>query len=146
MAADATSTFFDSKVSVFKLNDVSTAQDISANIVNLDFTNAFKINDVTTYGSTGVKSALSIDESKFSMDLIFNQVTTTGSQTVVGAMWYAKATRAFEYYPVGTTSGNLKISGNCQCTNYQITGKVGDSIRVKADFVVNNGVTFGTAS
>ncbi len=146
MAIDATSVKFDARLSVFKLNDGSSLQDISASIANIDFGNKFKDNEVTTYGKVGVVPSVSLDATEFDIDFVWNQLTTTGVQTVVGAMYAAKATRAFEYYPAGSTSGNLKLSGSCVCTDYPISGKVEDSVRIRAHFKVSNGVTFGSAS
>ena len=45
-----TAIYVDSKDFVFKLNDGSTLQDLSADIVSHDFTSKIKLNDITTYG------------------------------------------------------------------------------------------------
>jgi len=146
MAADVTSLKFDAKLSIFELNDGSQLRDISPYIANIDFGNKFKVNDVTTYGSLGTRPSLSLDDSDFTIDLVWNQVTTTGVQTVVGAMYAAKATRAFAYYPAGKTAGNTKLSGNCMCSDFPFSGKVEDAVRTKAKFLVDNAVTFGVAT
>lgn len=153
MAIDASSTAFDSRVSIFKLNDGTALRDISNSISSATFPATWKLNDVTTYGSVGFRGKPSLDDTKFTLDMIWNQVTNVGTQPAVGAGHYAQGpvgntanARAFEYYPAGTTSGNLNISGNCWCPHYEITGKVGNAIAVRAEFVVENGVTFGSAS
>lgn len=146
MAIDATSVKFDARLSILKINDGSSLQDVSAHVANVDFGNKFKVNDMTTYGSVGTKPALGLDDSEFTVDFVWNQVTTTGVQTVVGAMYAAKATRAFEYYPAGIVAGNLKLSGNCVCVEYPLAGKVEDAVRVRVRFTVHNGVTFGAAT
>ncbi len=145
MVADVTSIKFDAKSSIFKLNDGSQLRDISPYIANIVFSNRFKKFETNTYGSLGVRPNLSLDETTFTIDMVFNQVTTVGTHTVVGAMYAAKATRAFEYYPAGVDAGNLKLSGNCKCTTYPLEGQVEDAVRIKAEFSVDNGVTFGTA-
>ena len=147
MTVDATSIYFDSKNSVFMLTDnASTSRDISPYITNADFTNQFKVVDVTTYGKIGTVPFLTLDDSKFTLDLVWNQVTTTGVQATVESLFTSKTARPFIYYPAGATSGNLKISGNAVVSVYPFSGKVGDAVRVKAEFLVNNGVTFGTAT
>ena len=153
MTIDATSTSFDSRVSVFKINDGTTLRDISASITGATFPTTWKINDITTYGSVGFRGKPSIDDSKFTLDLIWNQVTNVGSQPVIGVMHYAQGpvgnstnSRAFEYYPAGTTAGNLNITGNCWCPHYEINGRVGNAIAIRADFVAENGVNFGVAA
>lgn len=145
MAKDQTSLDFDAVNSILKINDGSQLRDLSPHISNIDFGPRWGEKDLTTYGSSGKKPAESRDESIFTVDFIWNQYTDTGVEEVVGAMWYAKATRAFEYYPAGTTSGNTKWSGNCKCMEYSLMGKVEDSIRVRARFAVHDGLTRGTA-
>ena len=145
MAKDATSVKFDARLSVFKLNDGSSLQDLSASIANIEFTNKFREIDITTYGKVGDVPGVTLDAAEFIIDFVWNQLTTTGVSTVVGAMYAAKATRAFEYYPAGTTSGNDKLSGSCVCLEFPFNGKVEDAVRVRARFKVSNGVTFGSA-
>ena len=138
--------YIDSKDIVFKLNNGSSLIDISANITGHSFPSEWKTSEITVYGSVGMQYAPSIDATTFTLDLLFNQATTSGTQTVVGAMHAAKAMRAFEFYPAGTATGNTKISGNCWCPKYEIVGKVGTAQLIKAEFKVDNGVTYGTAS
>jgi hypothetical protein len=142
----ASQTFYtDSGLVVFKLNDGSSLQDISSNIVSARFPFKWTVNDISTFGSTGVRHGLSIEDSTFSMVLIFNQITTTGSHTVVGAAWYAKALRAFELYPAGSSgSGNLKITGNCYVTEYEPVPVTKKHIEINATFVIDNASTFTT--
>lgn len=146
MAIDNTSIKFDARSSVFKINDGSQLQDVSAHIADVQFGNRFKTTDLTTYGSVGSKPDLGLDDTEVTIDFVWNQYATTGVQTVVGAMYYAKATRAFEYYPAGTTAGNLKLSGSFKCVEYPMSGPVEGAVRVRARFLVHNGVTFGSAS
>ncbi len=140
MTADVTSLAFDSKLSVFKLG--AGAVNISADIYNIEFPSAWKALNITTYGKEGMTYHPGIWDSKFTIYLVWNQLTATGTQTVVGAMHYAKAAAAtaFEYYPGGTD--NLKVSGNCRCADYQFLGSVGDAVRVRAEFVVDGAITF----
>lgn len=142
MGADVTGLAFDSKVSIFKLG--AGAVDISADITNIEFPSAWKELDITTYGKEGMTYYPGIWDTKFTIDFIWNQLTTTGTQQVVGAMHYAKAAAAtaFEYYPAGATSGNLKVSGNCRCPSYRFMGRVGDCVRVRAEFDVDGAIVF----
>lgn len=146
MAKDAASISFDARLSIFKLNDGSSLRDLSPYIANMSFDHKFASNDLTVYGASGRKPVPGLDETEFTIDFIWNQVTDVGVDTVVGAMIYAKATRAFEYYPAGITTGQTKYSGNCICTEFPLAGQVEDVIRVKARFMVNNGVTRGAAT
>jgi hypothetical protein len=151
MAADVTSLAFDSKVSIFKLGTVgspTSPQDISEDIADagVEFPSSWRDVDITTYGSSGLRYNPSIDDSKFTIDFIWNQLTTKGTQTVVGAVHAAKTKVAFEYYPAGATSGNTKLYGDCRCPVFRFMGRVGNAVRIRAEFDVDNGVGFGTAS
>jgi hypothetical protein len=144
MAADVSSLDFDPKNSVFKFNSV----DISGNILSLEFTPSYKDVEITKYGDSGFRGSPGIEDCKISLDLLFNQLTTTGTQTVIGAAYAARTQAAFEYYPAGTTSGNTKVSGTGRVTGYRVTGSVGGKVRVAAEITVDDGagVTFGTAA
>lgn len=139
-------TYFDGEVSVFKLNDGSSLQDISAYVKELrGLPGQYKMNDITTWGSAGERPGPSIRVDHFTMELLFNMVTSTGVHTVLSSLHTTKAKRAFEFYPAGTTSGNAKISGSAYLPIYEITSRVGDVVMVHAEFHVDNGVTVGTA-
>lgn len=139
-------TFFDSKVSVFKLNDGSTLQDLSTYCKETSgLPGEIKMNDVTTFGSIGERPGPSIYIGHFSVKFVFNMITTTGLHTIIGGMWTNKALRAFEYYPAGITTGNTKISGSCYLAKPPITSRVGDYVVMDCEFWVDNGATWGTA-
>jgi len=138
--------FFDAKLSVFKLNDGSSLQDLSPYIKELrGLPGQFKVNDVTTFGSVGERPGPSILVVHFTAEFLFNMVTSVGVHTVLNAMWVAKALRAFEFYPAGTTVGNSKISGSAYLPVYEITSRVGDYVAAHAEFHADNGVTSATA-
>ena len=139
-------TYFDAEVSVLKVNDGSSLQILSPYVKELrGLPGQYKMNDITTWGSVGERPWPSILVVHFSVEFLFNMVTSVGVHTVLNAMWVAKALRAFEYYPAGTTTGNSKISGNVYLPVYEITSRVGDYIAVHAEFHADNGVTSSTA-
>jgi hypothetical protein len=145
MVADQ-NTFFDAKVTVFKLNDGSTLQDMSAYIKSSrGLPGQFKVNDVTTYGSVGERPGPSIYIVHFSIEFLFNQVTTTGVHTILTTIFTTKVARAFEYYPSGTTVGNPKFSGSAYLPVYEVVSQVGDYVQAHAEFHCDNGITIGTA-
>jgi len=146
MAADQ-DTYFDAEVSVFKLNDGSELRDLSAYIKELrGLPGQYKVNDVTTFGSSGERPGPSIFVVHFSAEFLFNMVTDVGTHTVLAGHWENKALRAFEYYPAGETAGNAKFSGSAYLPIYEITSRVGDYIAIHAEFHADNGVTIGAAA
>ncbi len=144
MAVDQ-SVSFDSGVSIFKVNDGSQLRDLSPYVVELKLEATFKTNDVGGWGAVGDRPAASIKAKRLIGELNFNMVTDVGVETVLGAMHDAKALRAFEFYPAGTTTGHTKYSGNALLPVYHITNKYKNSLTVHVEFEVDNGGTRGTA-
>ncbi len=145
MVADQ-NVFFDAQVSVFKLNDGSALRDLSAYVKETrGLPGTVKMNDVTTYGSVGERPGPSILVVHFTLEFLFNMITSVGVHTVLNAMWVAKALRAFEFYPAGVTVGNSKISGSAYLPVYEIVSRVGDYVQAHAEFHADNGVTSATA-
>ena len=120
--------------------------DVSDNVIKVTFPSSWINNDVTAFGSVGRRYNAGIDETKFTVEMMFNQVATTGSHTVVGAVHTAKTTVPFVFYPATTGTGNLAISGNISIPKYDITSQVGSIVKVTAECWVDNGITWGTAS
>ena len=118
--------------------------DISPDVIKVTFPSTWINNDITSFGSVGRRYGPGIDETKFTVEMMFNQVVTTGSHTVVGAVHAAKTTVPFIFYPVTSGSGNTKIMGNCSIPKYEITAQVGTFVKVVAECWVDNGVTFTT--
>ena len=83
--------------------------DVSNNVIKVTFPSSWINNDVTAFGSVGRRYNAGIDETKFTVEMMFNQVATTGSHTVVGAVHTAKTTVPFAFYPATSGSGNTKI-------------------------------------
>ena len=120
--------------------------DVSDNVIKVTFPSSWINNDVTAFGSVGRRYNAGIDETKFTVEMMFNQVATTGSHTVVGAVHTAKTTVPFAFYPATSGSGNTKISGNISIPKYEITSQVGAIVKVTAECWVDNGLTYGTAT
>lgn len=145
MAADQ-DRHFDGKVAVFKLNDGSQLQDISAHIIShRGLPGQFKMNDSTTWGSVGERPAPSIYVVHFTIEFLFNMITSTGSMTVLKGVFSNKALRAFEFYPAGTTAGNEKYSGSAYLPILEVVSQVGQFTQIHTEFHADNGVTLGTA-
>ena len=120
--------------------------DVSDNVIKVTFPSSWINNDVTAFGSVGRRYNAGIDETKFTVEMMFNQVATTGSHTVVGAVHTAKTTVPFAFYPATSGSGNTKISGNISIPKYEITSQVGAIVKVTAECWVDNGITWAAAT
>lgn len=139
--------FQDSKNSTFKLDDSGgTLRTLTSFIDNIDgLPGARTMDDVTALGDTGHKNIPGIANTTFSISGHYDPTTTTGPNAVLaGLALSATATASFEYGPEGTTSTNIKYSGECWCTEYKITSAVGNKVSFSATFQVDGVVTVGT--
>ena len=53
--------------------------DVSDNVIKVTFPSSWINNDVTAFGSVGRRYNAGIDETKFTVEMMFNQVATTGT-------------------------------------------------------------------
>ena len=120
------------------------SQDISNAVQKVTFPASWVANDITAFGSIGRRYGKGIDESKFTIEAMFNQVVTTGSNTVLSAAWSGAAAVAFAFYPAGNSSGNTKIIGNMWVQKYEVVSQVGTYVKITAECLVDNGTTIGT--
>lgn len=139
-------TFFDSKVSVFKLDDsAGTLRTLTSYLDTVDgLPGGRNLDNVTALGDQGTKSIPSIQDNKFNITGHYDSTATTGPHAVLSGLLAATATATYEYSPEGTTVGTPKASGECWCTSYVITSKVGNKVTFKADFQIDGVNTNGT--
>ena len=139
--------FFDSKVSVFKLDDSGgTLRTLTAYIDNIDgLPGARGMDVVTALGDTGQKQIPGIANTTYSISGHWDPTATTGPNAVLsGLALTATATASFEYGPGGGSASDIKYSGECWCTEYKITSAVGNKVSFSATFQVDGVVTPGT--
>mgnify|MGYP001582811525 CR=1 FL=1 len=144
---------------------VINSLDISPYVSDVTFNGEYKLNDTTTFGYGvgttipygGSRYSPSIDISTFELIVFYNQVATTGIQTVFlsvggsnaptgvfnnrGGTSTPNAPVAFVIGPAGNTSasGNYTINGNCYAHKMTILGKVGNAVTARIEFKVDGG-------
>lgn len=100
--------------------------------------------EVTAFGDDGTKSIPGLQNVSFSISGHFDSTATTGPHVVLNSLRTATATATFEFGPEGTTTGKVKLSGECWLTGYDVDASVGDKVSFSADFQVDGTVTSGT--
>jgi hypothetical protein len=105
----------DGQLSGLEINNVV----VSPSVQKLTFPGKWINNDVTAFGSVGRRYAPGIDETKFTIEMLWNRVATN-------------------------SNGQLKINGLCSIPEYDITAQVGTYVKAVAVCYVDNGVTFST--
>ena len=95
------------------------------------------LSEVTAFGDAGTKSIPSLANVTFSIGGHYEATATTGVSTVLNGLRTATATATFEYGPAGSTTGSLKITGECWCTELTYDASVSDRVPVAATFQVD---------
>ena len=132
---------WDSGLSVFKITDTGAVErDISDYIVAVDgLPGPRELNEATTLNQTGRKWHPTLQNGKFSLEVVYSEDASVGSDTVLGPLRTHSAAVAFKYYPRGT-SGKY-YSGNAWVEDYKITTRVGTLVLARCDLRVNGAVS-----
>ncbi|CAB4156585.1 Phage major tail protein TP901-1 [uncultured Caudovirales phage] len=135
-------TFTHGKSTAFKLdNAAGTITDISNTLTDVSFPQTVETAETTSFGSSAKTYVVGLSDSTISLSGNFD---TTVDAHIAGVLGQA-ATLSFEYYPQGTTTGNVKYSGEAILTSYEKSGAVGDVVTFSAELQVTGAVTRATA-
>jgi hypothetical protein len=139
--------FVHGKNTYIALNDGSSLKNISQYCDNVSgLPGARDLAEVTSFGAGGTQSIPGLENISFSISGNFDPTASTGPHAVLNALRTTAAATAFEYCPQGNTSGNVKFSGSCWMSSYEVESSVDDKVSFKAEFQVEGTVTVGTVS
>lgn len=132
-------TFVHGKSTNFQIDDTGgTIRDISDVCDSVDFPQTIETAETTAFGATSKSYIVGLRDATIS-------VSGKWDATVDGYFIGTEpASRSFVVGPAGSTSGNVKYSGECILTNYSQSPGVGDAVTFSADFQVTGNVTRGT--
>ncbi len=133
-------------LSVFQITDTGAGlRDISANILSVSgLPGPRELIDVTAFGDSGHKSIAGLENVVITLEMMWTELATTGSDTIFGPLSRHTAATAWDCGPSGKTTGKIKYSGTCWVRNYEITGRVGAILTARAELQVEGVVTRGT--
>lgn len=132
-------TFVHGKSTDFQIDDTGgTIRDISNTLTSVDFPETIDTAETTAFGSTSKSYIVGLRDATISVSGIWD---ATVDSYFIGT---EPASRSFVYGPAGSTSGNVKYSGECILTSFSISNPVGDVVTFSADFQVTGDVTRGT--
>jgi hypothetical protein len=132
-------TFVHGKSTDFAIDDTGgTSRNISNTLTSVDFPETISTGLTTAFGSSNDSYVVGIKNTTISVSGIWD-ATTDGY--LAGT---EPASRSFIYGPAGTTSGNVKYTGEAIMTDYSISNPVGDVVTFSASFQVTGAVTRGT--
>ena len=133
-------TFVHGKSVDFALDDTGgTSRNISDTLNSVDFPEVTETADTTAFGSSSRSFIVGLESATISISGLWDA-------TVDGYMkgGTEPASRSFIYGHAGSTSGNVKYTGEAIMTNYSISSPVGDVVTYSADLQVTGAVTRGT--
>lgn len=135
--------FVHGKTAVFKIDDSGgTLRDISAYLNDVGFPRNIDTAETTTFGVSGSSKTyiVGLNDATISISGLFDATADGYLAGVLGQ----SATLSFEYGPAGSTGGNVKYSGECIMTSYEVSAAVGDAVQATAQFQVTGSITRGT--
>jgi hypothetical protein len=135
--------FVHGKTAVFKLDDSGgTLRDLSAYLNDVGFPRNIDTAETTTFGVSGSSKTyiVGLNDATISISGLFDATADGYLAGVLGQ----SATLSFEYGPASSTGGNIKYSGECIMTSYEVSASVGDAVQATAQFQVTGVITRGT--
>ena len=134
-------TFRHGKSTVFKVdNSGGTLTDISNTLTDVSFPQTIETAETTSFGSSAKTYIVGLTDSSISASGNFDATVDAHLAGIAGQA----ATVSFEYGPEGSTSPNVKYTGEAILTSYEKSGAVGDVVTYSAEFQVTGVVTRGT--
>ena len=129
-------TFVHGKSTDFELDDTGgTSRSLSNVLTSVDFPEIIETAETTAFGSTSKSYIVGLRDATISVSGLWD---ATVDGYIIGT---EPATRTFIFGPAGTTSSNVKYTGECILTNYSVSNPVGDVVTFSLDLQCTGGVT-----
>lgn len=133
--------FVHGKSAVFKVDDSGgTLRDLSAFLEEVSFPRSIETAETTAFGNSAKTYIVGLSDATISITGMFD---ATADGYLAGVIGNAAALD-FEYGPAGSTATNIKYTGTCIMTSYEVSAPVGDKVSATAEFQVTGAITRGT--
>lgn len=134
-------TFRHGKSTVFKVDNAGgSLTDISNTLTDVSFPQTIETAETTTFGSNAKEYIVGLSDSSLSISGNFDATVDAHLAAIAGQA----ATVSFEYGPEGSTSSQVKYTGEAILTSYEKSGAVGDVVTYSAEFQITGAITRGT--
>ena len=129
-------TFAHGKSTDFAIDDTGgSSRNISDTLTDVSFPQTIDTAETTAFGSSNKSYIVGLKDTTISVSGIWDA-------TVDGYLSGTEpASRSFIYGPAGSTSGNVKYTGEAIMTNYSVSNPVGDVVTFSMDLQVTGAVT-----
>ena len=132
-------TFVHGKSTDFDLDDTGgTSRSLSTVLTSVDFPEVIETAETTAFGATSKSYIVGLRDATISVSGLWD---ATVDGYIIGT---EPATRSFIFGPAGSTSSNVKYTGECILTNYAVSAPVSDVVTFSLDLQVTGNVTRGT--
>jgi|TARA_R100001244_G_scaffold8782_1_gene10902 hypothetical protein len=132
-------TFVHGKSTDFELDDTGgTSRSLSTVLTSVDFPEVIETAETTAFGATSKSYIVGLRDATISVSGLWD---ATVDGYIIGT---EPATRSFIFGPAGSTSSNVKYTGECILTNYAVSAPVSDVVTFSLDLQVTGNVTRGT--
>jgi len=128
-------------------NGAGTPTDISAYVDNVDFPLSIETHETTTFGDSAKDYLPGLKDATISLSGKWDPTLDAHLGTIYnngGGLTTGNGSLSFVFGPAGSTSGNIKYSGECFLTSFSVSDPVGDLVTWSADLQVTGAVTRGT--
>ena len=133
-------TFTHGKNAAFKIDDSGgTLRDISDVLTDVAISRTADVAEVSAFSNSSKAYVAGLKDATITISGSFDATVDGYLSGILGVEG------SFEFYPIGTTGGNPKASGEAICTSYDRTPDVGGAVTFTAAFQVSGDVTEGTA-
>jgi hypothetical protein len=133
-------TFTHGKNAAFKIDDSGgTLRDISDVLTDVAISRSADVAEVSAFSNSSKAYVAGLKDANITISGSFDATVDGYLSGILGLAG------SFEFYPIGTTGGNPKASGECIMTSYDRTPDVGGAVSFSASFQVTGDVTEGTA-
>jgi hypothetical protein len=133
-------TFTHGKNAAFKIDDSGgTLRDISNVLTDVSISRTADVAEVSAFSNSSKAFVAGLKDATLTISGSFDATVDGYLSGILGAEG------SFEFYPIGTTGGNPKASGEAIMTSYDRTPDIGGAVTFTAAFQVSGDVTEGTA-
>jgi predicted secreted protein len=129
-------TFVHGKSTDFELDDTGgTSRSLSNVLTSVDFPETIETAETTAFGATSKSYIVGLRDATISVSGLWD---ATVDGYIIGT---EPATRTWIFGPAGTTSSNVKYTGEAILTNYAVSAPVSDVVTFSLDLQVTGNVT-----
>lgn len=133
-------TFTHGKSAAFKIDDSGgTLRDISNVLTDVSVSRTADVAEVSAFSNSSKAFVAGLKDASITISGSFDATVDGYLKAILGVEG------DFEFYPIGTTGGNPKASGEAIMTSYDRTPDIGGAVTFTAAFQVSGDVTEGTA-